>query len=359
MDFSSRLLFWYDEHKRDLPWRDSEDPYKVWISEVILQQTRINQGLSYYHRFLDAFPDVTSLASASEDEVLRLWQGLGYYSRARNLHEAARYIVSRLDGNFPGNSRNWMEIKGVGPYTAAAIASIVFKENVPALDGNGYRVLARIFELPYKKDTSEGKKQFFELATRLIDPDRPGDFNQAIMDFGALVCKPLSPACVDCPMRDICNAFKNNTVDAYPMRSPKRPVRKRFFNYFRITTTNTEGNEIVYINKRRGNDIWKNMYDYPLLETKSDTPPEELFNHVWWRQLFPNNRGYLITGHSEPRTHKLTHQTIHAKLFFVLVEPGYTDVLNQTFIPIKFKEYEMLAKPRLIELLHGDVNKTD
>lgn len=357
MDFSERLLLWYDANKRTLPWRDSDDPYKVWISEVILQQTRVEQGTAYYFRFLDAFPDVTSLASASEDEVLRLWQGLGYYSRARNLHQAAREIVEEHDGNFPDNSRQWMRLKGVGPYTAAAIASIVFKETVPALDGNACRVLARAFVLPHNIDTSKGKKLFFQLARKLIDSKRPGDFNQAMMDLGSMVCKPAEPLCPQCPFNTICVAQQQGLAKNYPIRNTKRAVRKRFFNYFKITAKDHHGNAILFVRKRQINDIWKNMYDFPLLETTEDTPPEKLFKHPWWISLFPVETSFLLAGQVRQRVHKLTHQTIHAKLFQISADPDYIDLLSKTFIAVDYDQFEQMAKPRLIEILHQDTKK--
>lgn len=357
MDFSDRLLFWYDANKRVLPWRDSDDPYKVWISEVILQQTRVEQGMAYYFRFLDAFPDVTSLASASEDEVLRIWQGLGYYSRARNLHQAAREILAKHDKNLPESSKEWMRLKGVGPYTAAAVTSIVFNEAIPALDGNVYRVLARVFALPYNMDTSKGKEHFYQLANQLIDPNRPGDFNQAMMDLGSVICKPAGPLCLRCPLNTICIAKQQDSVKNYPVRNPKRVVRKRFFNYFKITTKDRQGNTLLYIRKRQENDIWKNMYDFPLLETTEDKPPEILFKHPWWLQLFPDEKKFLLQGPVRQRIHKLTHQTIHAKLFRIFVHPENTDLLSKSFIAVDFDQFEQMAKPRLIELLHRDREK--
>lgn len=354
MDFSARLLLWYDAHKRSLPWRDSNDPYKVWVSEVILQQTRIDQGLDYYNRFLEAFPDVTHLAEASEEKVLRMWQGLGYYSRARNLHQSAREIVEKHKGEFPRNSKDWMQLKGVGPYTAAAIASIVFKEAVPSIDGNTFRLLARVFALSYNIDSTTGKKAFFEIASQLIDKNRPGDFNQAMMDLGSLVCKPGVPLCGKCPMKDICLGFKNNEVARYPVRSPKRPVRNRFFNYFRITTKNHTGKTLLYVNKRGAEDIWKNMYDFPLLETQMEATPEELFGHPWWQRMFPEKDSFLIQGNPRQKTHKLTHQTIHATLYSVYVPPGKTQPLDELYLAVDREQFEQMAKPRLIDVFNKE-----
>ena len=357
MDFSERLLIWYDDNKRILPWRDSDDPYAVWISEVILQQTRIEQGMNYYFRFLDAFPDVTSLAAASEDQVLRLWQGLGYYTRARNLLQAAKEIVEKHDKHFPENSKEWLKLKGVGPYTAAAVTSIIFKETIPALDGNAYRVLARVFALPYNIDTSKGKKHFFHLAARLIDVKRPGDFNQAMMDLGSMICKPSGPLCNKCPLINICLSREQDTITSYPVRNSKRAVSQRFFNYFKITTKDSLGNTRLYIRKRQENDIWKNMYDFPLLETTEDTPPEMVFKHPWWLNLFSDSEKYMLQGQVRQRIHKLTHQTIHAKLFQIFVNPEDTELLNKTFIAVDYEQFEKIAKPRLIEFLLQDREK--
>ncbi len=354
MDFSERLIKWYDGNKRDLPWRISADPYAVWVSEVVLQQTRIDQGLNYYNRFLNAFPDVESLAAASEDDVLRLWQGLGYYARARNLHQAACKIVKTCNSEFPQNAKDWMRLNGVGPYTSAAIASIVYGEAIPALDGNGYRLLARVFALSYNKDSSAGKEKFRELAAQLIDANRPGDFNQAMMDLGSLVCKPSRPLCPQCPLNDICLAFQNNTVSEYPAKRAKRPLQTRYFNYFRITTNDQQGNIVLYIRKREENDIWKNLYDLPLLETPAEMPGEELFKNHWWSNLIPGEGAYKVLGHPKQRKHQLTHQTIHAKLYFVFVYTEYTQVLDKTFLAVGFERFEQLAKPRLIELLNWD-----
>lgn len=354
MGFSDRLLCWYDVNKRVLPWRDSYDPYKVWVSEAILQQTRIEQGIAYYYRFLDAFPDVNALAAASEDEVLRLWQGLGYYSRARNLHYSAREIVTKHQGKLPETSQEWLKLKGVGPYTAAAITSIAFNEAVPAVDGNAFRVLARAFALSHNIDSTKGKVRFNELASRLINKNRPGDFNQAMMDLGALICKPLGPLCEECPLKEICVGFQQKEVDRYPVRSPKRPVRNRFFNYFRITTNDHKGNKLLYVNKREANDIWKNMYDFPLLETQHAVRTEELFSHPWWQRMFPAKNTSLIQGNPRHRTHKLTHQTIHVAFYSVYVPPGNTKQLDELFLAVSPEQFEQMAKPKLIDILNRE-----
>lgn len=232
LDFSNKILSWYFQEKRELPWRNSSDPYRVWISEIILQQTRIDQGTSYYNRLIGRFPTVHSLAESTEDEVLKLWQGLGYYSRARNLFAGAQQIVNIYHGRFPSQSKELKKIKGIGDYTAAAIASISFNEPVAAIDGNVYRVLSRIFGIDTPIDTTAGKKLFAELAQNIMDKKNPGDYNQAVMEFGALHCKPKQPLCNQCPFSNQCIAYGSQTIAALPVKSKKTKQRNRYFYIF-------------------------------------------------------------------------------------------------------------------------------
>ncbi len=351
MTFSDTLLKWYDEHRRNLPWRGLHDAYRVWVSEIILQQTRIDQGIGYYHRFVETFPDIYALATASEDEVLRVWQGLGYYSRARNMHETARNIVANHGGSFPQSSAKLIKLKGIGEYTAAALASIVFNENVPALDGNVYRVLARIFAVPHSIDTSPGKKTFRELAMQLMPDKRPGEFNQALMDFGSMVCKPVNPLCNDCIFQDQCLALQKQSVDKYPVRNIKRKVRERYFNYFLFQTNGPAGEPCFFIQKRTGNDIWKNMYELPLLETSSQLSEEEIFSNPWWKALFPAEKDVLIGKITPPMLHQLTHQRIHARLIHLKISSGDAKILRNRFRLTDNEGFNELPKPRLIEML--------
>jgi A/G-specific adenine glycosylase len=358
MTFSTTLLTWYDEHRRSLPWRGVRDAYKVWVSEIILQQTQIERGIIYFHRFLEAFPNVYALASASEDDVLRAWQGLGYYSRARNMHQTARIIVENYGGSFPAESKTLEKLKGIGRYTSAAIASIVFNEKVPAIDGNVYRVLARLFAMPHNIDTASGNKAFLELAAKLMPDKQPGEFNQALMDFGSLVCKPLNPKCNNCVFQVQCLAFQQKAIHNYPVRNIKRKVRKRYFNYFIFDITQQNRKPAFFIQKRTGNDIWKNMYELPLFESTSLLAEENVFAHPWWKELFPGDEGVVVMGVHPPQIHQLTHQRIYARLFRVKVSPDHEKRLKTKYILTDVDRFDTLAKPRLIEklLIHSEIN---
>lgn len=352
MMFSERLLAWYDEHRRELPWRNKRDAYAVWVSEIILQQTRIDQGMVYYHRFLETFPDIYKLASASEAEVLRVWQGLGYYSRARNMHHTAKTVVEKHAGIFPDNSKALLELKGVGKYTAAAIASIVYKEVVPALDGNAYRVLARLFALNVSIDSAKGQNIFRELAGQHISKNRPGDFNQAMMDFGSLVCRPVNPLCEECIFNDNCIAFLQNMVHHYPVRNEKRPLRHRFFNYLLIIIDLPERKKEFFVKQRQDNDIWMHMYELPLLETNTAMPEQAVFIHPWWKNHFPDDKGYSVSGLVVEKNHQLSHQLIHARLFSVRVtSPLLAKILGKMYLAVDAESFDSMPKSRLLEHL--------
>ncbi len=314
---------------------------------MILQQTRIDQGVAYFLRFMDSFPDVRTLAAATEGEVLRQWQGLGYYSRARNLHQAAREMVCQGGGLLPGSYGEWLAVKGVGPYTAAAIASMAFQEPVVAIDGNGYRVLSRIFALGENIDSARGKRAFHELASALLDPQNPGDFNQALMDFGSLMCKPVGPLCVQCLFNRECLAFLKGSVGSYPVRKPKMESRARYFHYFLFFVTDPSR---FFIQKRTGNDIWKNLYELPLLETGGPLQGEDLLSLSWWKTLFPEPGDFVFTNAPVYLKHQLTHQTIHANFYRVRVSSEKSGELARVFTPSDEHAFEGLAKPRLIEL---------
>lgn len=257
------LYKWYSVNKRDLPWRNDRSPYKIWLSEVILQQTRVQQGISYYLRFLERFPDVYSLARADEQEVLYFWQGLGYYSRARNLHFAANQIVHNYNGLFPETQKDLMNLKGVGEYTAAAIASIVFNEPIAVVDGNVFRVLSRLFDINIPINNSEGKKAFRQKANELLDKQQPGLFNEALMEFGALQCK-VKPDCHSCPMQPDCQAFNSGKTAELPFKNAIKPRVKRFLHFLLL-----QHNGRVFLTKRTENDIWKNLFQPLLIETGS------------------------------------------------------------------------------------------
>ena len=269
--FCTPIHSWYSLNKRDLPWRTTRDPYLIWLSEIIMQQTRIDQGLAYYNRFANEFPTVSDLASASEDQVLKLWQGLGYYSRARNLHFTAKYIKEQYNGIFPNNYKSILSLKGIGEYTAAAIASISFNLEYPAVDGNVYRVLSRYFGISTPIDSGTSKKAFYELAKELIKGNDPGMHNQALMEFGALQCTPKNPDCANCPLNERCYAFLNKKINELPAKQNKTKQRDRYFNYIVFLNKNQ-----TWLQKRTGNDIWKNLYEFPVVETAEKTEIDKL-----------------------------------------------------------------------------------
>lgn len=329
-DFTFKLINWFIIHKRSLPWRETSDPYAIWLSEIILQQTRIQQGMAYWHRFMNRWPTVQMLAEATEDEVLREWQGLGYYSRARNLHVAANQIVQL--GHFPDSLDEIKKLKGVGDYTAAAIASFAFNLKYAAVDGNVFRVLARHFGIDTPINTTEGKKLFSELAQQLIPDKNPADFNQAMMDFGATQCTPQSPDCSICPMFDSCLALRTNRVASLPVKINKIKIREREFSYFYVRLK--QGNELfTAIRKRPVGDIWQGLWEPFMVESMNSMP------------LFEGN----ITLLRKRVKHVLTHQTIFAD--FYLVETETKPSLPDEFIWIPEVEVNRYAIPRLVEIL--------
>lgn len=339
--YSKSLVNWYKEHRRDLPWRRSSDPYIIWISEIILQQTRVAQGLDYFNRFVARFPDVRALAVASEDEVLRYWQGLGYYSRARNLLEAARTICRDFDGIFPRTYNEVRSLKGIGDYTAAAIVSFAYDLPYPVLDGNVYRVLARLFALSTPIDSTRGKKEFAELAGLLLDKEHPGLHNQAIMELGALQCVPRQPDCSLCPLMDKCMAYAAGEVSAYPVKQQKLKTRPRYFHYLHIVC----GND-TYIQRREGKDIWQGLYQLLLIET--DTPADfaELQQSDAFRRLLSDCGRMEISVVLRDIKHVLSHQTLYASFYYIKVErEGKT--LNE-YLRIPLSSLENYAFPCLI-----------
>src|ERR1051325_11203457 len=273
MDFSAGIAAWYKANKRDLPWRNVRDPYLIWLSEIILQQTRVEQGLPYYFRFAEKYPTVHHLAKAKEAEVMKLWQGLGYYSRARNLHAAAKHIAFELNGKFPATFHEVLRLKGVGTYTAAAIASFAYGEAQAVVDGNVYRLLSRYFGIKAPIDSTKGKKQFLELASSLLDRKDPGTHNQAIMEFGARQCVPKNPSCGTCPLGNSCFARAKKKVNMLPVKEKKTKISERHFHYFLVRHRG-----YVWINHRSGKDIWKGLYDLPLIESAKAVRTEKIFS---------------------------------------------------------------------------------
>ena len=329
-EFAIQIEQWYNRHKRDLPWRQTTNPYYIWLSEIILQQTRVEQGRAYYERFVQTFPTVQDLASATEESVLLLWQGLGYYSRARNLHKAAHQIASL--GTFPSDYKDILSLPGVGPYTAAAIASFAFGLPYAVLDGNVFRVLSRYFAIETPIDSTEGKKEFTALANELLDKKRPSLYNQAIMDFGAMVCKPSGAECDGCPLSDTCLAFAQERVQQLPVKGKKMVQRVRHFSYVYVCTSKGE----VLISRRESADIWKGLYQFPLIETPED------FSLTSLQQQFPVGRWSLL---KQGFVHQLTHQRLEVN--FYKLELPYQDGSLQG-IWVRESELQNYAMPQLL-----------
>jgi len=307
-EFADKLIGWYEENKRDLPWRDTKDPYRIWISEIILQQTRVAQGYDYFVRFMERFPDVFTLAEADEDEVMKYWQGLGYYSRARNLHAAARSMASL--GGFPTTYEGVLALKGVGEYTAAAICSFAYDMPYAVVDGNVYRVLSRWLGIDTPIDSTSGKKEFAQAAQELMDKRRPALYNQAIMDFGALQCTPASPDCLFCPLADSCLALAQGRVDALPIKQHKTKVTHRFFNYIYVRTGG-----YTFIRKRTGNDIWKNLYEPLLIETDTDFSENEAAFEQKLLDVLGETPKCFLKPVKMGVKHVLSHRVIHANFY--------------------------------------------
>ncbi|MDR1808960.1 MAG: A/G-specific adenine glycosylase [Prevotella sp.] len=338
--FGHALSNWYNQNKRTLPWRDVCDPYIIWISEIILQQTRVEQGYGYFLRFTERFPDVASLSNADEEEVLKLWQGLGYYSRARNLHAAAKDIMQRFGGVFPQKRDDVLSLKGIGEYTAAAIVSFAYNQPFAVVDGNVFRVLSRLFAIDEPIDTGKGKKFFGLLAQDILDKQRPGLHNQAMMELGALQCVPANPDCSACPLQDMCLACASGNVQQYPVKQGKTQVKNRYFNYLDIRQG---GN--TYINKREKNDVWKNMYEFPLIETPKKLPPEGLLTNERFVELFGSIEKLPLKLVSQVK-HLLSHRIIYAS-FYRLDFPAGT-WKNRDFLEIPVERLRDYPVSRLI-----------
>ena len=334
---SAKLITWYKKNKRDLPWRNITDPYKIWLSEIILQQTQVIQGLNYYIKFTETFPTVTDLAKAPEDQVMRLWQGLGYYSRARNLHAAAKYIQTTHLGKFPTTYENIKELKGVGDYTSAAIASFAYNLPHAVVDGNVYRVLSRLFDLHTPINSTQGKKEFQLLADELLNTKQPALHNSAIMEFGALWCKPQNPKCDDCPLQEHCMAFKNNTVTLLPVKNKTIKIKNRYFHYIVFNYK-----QDVYITKRDKKDIWQNLYEFLLLETNDEMTENDILNHSALTSIASD---FTIKSIIPVKKHILSHQHLYATFYeLVLKKP----LKHKDLFVIKRGELTNYALPQLI-----------
>ncbi|MBO0330657.1 A/G-specific adenine glycosylase [[Muricauda] lutisoli] len=336
MNFAPKILNWYHEHQRKLPWRETRDPYKVWLSEIILQQTRVAQGMPYYLRFVEAFPTVYDLADAPEEQVLKLWQGLGYYSRARNLHATAKMVVEDFNGKFPKTYKELKTLKGVGDYTASAIASFCFDVPEPVVDGNVYRVLSRYFGVDTPINSTQGIKYFKELAREVMDPANIRDYNQGIMEFGAVQCAPKKPYCLLCPLQESCVALQENKVDRLPVKLNKTKVRNRYFNY--IVLLDDDGNTVL--EQRTGKGIWRNLYQFPLIESEKKLQVEELGHLIQKKDVVPKTESMSLYN-NEPIVHKLSHQHLHTQ-FWILKT---SDILEKG---IPWKEIGGFPVPVLI-----------
>lgn len=319
MSFSNNLITWYLEHKREMPWRNTTDPYKIWLSEIILQQTRVAQGLPYYIAFTEQFPTVQDLAAATVEEVLKLWQGLGYYSRGRNLHTSAQMIVNDFDGKFPDTYTEIKKLKGVGDYTASAIASICFNEPTAVVDGNVYRVLSRIFGIDTPINSTQGIKDFKTLAQELIDVKRPADFNQAIMEFGAIQCKPQNPYCLHCIYNDSCIALQKNKIKELPVKLKKNKVKNRYLNYLVIQSKDNT----TIVKQRTGKGIWEGLYEFPFIEIDAviEEKEENRFREsaTTSTQLSNLDIKSIQRYNDKPIIHKLSHQRLHTTFWIVEV----------------------------------------
>ena len=316
MAITKTLTHWYSVNKRDLPWRQTKNPYFIWLSEIILQQTQVKQGLPYYEAFVTKYPTVFELAGASESDVLKLWQGLGYYSRARNLHSTAKHVVQELQGEFPDSYKGLIQLKGIGDYTASAIASICFNEVCAVVDGNVFRFLSRYYGIKTPINSSQGQKEFKGLAQQLISKRSPAEFNQAIMEFGAKQCKPKNPDCSVCPFQNECIAFRENTIIDLPVKLKATKISKKYFNFLVFISND----EKTIIEKRIGSGIWQNLYQFPLIESQSVLNYKGVIRHL---NTIPsiNEAPYKLSLYNENDIiHKLSHQHIHTKFWIVELE---------------------------------------
>ncbi|TBN03322.1 A/G-specific adenine glycosylase [Hyunsoonleella flava] len=316
MSFSKILTRWYSVNKRNLPWRETKNPYFIWLSEIILQQTQVKQGLPYYEAFITKFPTVFDLAKADESEVLKLWQGLGYYSRARNLHFTAKYVVDELNGAFPNTYKELLKLKGVGDYTASAIASICYDESTAVVDGNVYRVLSRCFGIDTPINSTSGIKEFKALAQELIDTKDPATFNQAIMEFGATQCRPKNPDCMFCQFQEKCIAYNEGKVDTLPVKLKKLKVKQRYFNFLVFLSEDKQ----TVLEKREGKGIWQNLYQFPLIETEKSLEYDAFLKLVKTHPYLKNKTFELRQYNNAPKVHKLSHQHLNTTFWTVTTE---------------------------------------
>jgi A/G-specific adenine glycosylase len=346
--FTTTILQWNTEvNDRPMPWKGEKDPYKIWLSEIILQQTRVEQGWNYYNQFITTFPTVEKLAKAPAVKVFKLWEGLGYYTRCKNLLATAKYIYTDCKGKFPDNYEAILKLKGVGPYTAAAIASFAYNLPYAVVDGNVFRVLARVFNNAMPTDSTKGKKLFTQLANALLDKEQPGIYNQALMDFGAVVCKPKLPLCNQCPLQNRCGAFTNNLIHLLPVKQKKINQTSRWFYYFII-----EAEGKIYVRKRGAKNIWENLYEFVLTETATEINADKM------EQLLPikthlKSTNYTVKNISKKYLQKLTHQTIHGQFIHIKVDKA---VKIEGYKAVSTKQMATLPFPKLITAYLKDKN---
>ena len=337
MNFARAILNWYMVNKRDLPWRNTNDPYSVWLSEIILQQTRIAQGLPYYLKFISKYPTINSLARANENDILILWQGLGYYSRARNLLKTAKFIVNECNGKFPSTYTELIKLKGIGEYTASAISSICFNERRAVLDGNVYRVLSRFYGIDVPVNNHFGKKFYMDYAQKLAPKKSCGDYNQGIMDFGSLMCKPKAPLCDKCILEKDCIASKMKNINYFPVKLKKNAPKITHFNYLVLL----DSDHMIWMNKIK-NGIWKNLFQFPMIESKKELNKIQVLSNEIFKSIVPISNSDIILFNSSPIIHKLSHKTIYAKFWILPVEYSNSN-------SIKFSDVNKYPVPRLIE----------
>lgn len=344
------ILTWYHKNKRNLPWRSTTDPYKIWVSEIILQQTRIRQGLPYYLKFIEKFPDVNTLALATEQSVLNVWKGLGYYSRARNMHHTAMIIMETSGGVFPKDYSSLVKLKGIGKYTAAAISSICNNEIVPAIDGNVTRLISRYFGIQESVDSSIMVKKVRWISEQLIPDQNPGDYNQAMMEYGAIICKPMSPNCTVCTLSQTCFAFGNQMVEIIPGKKKVINKKHRFLNYLHFVTSDGR----IIMSQRKATDIWKNLWELPLIESVALLNTEEVvrraINVCFKEDNFDNYPISVNCTSFEDREHILTHQVLHVRFFTIRIECADENllILKENYIFCSPHDNN-LPVPRVIE----------
>ena len=316
MNFSNKLIEWYNLNKRDLPWRLTKDPFKIWVSEIILQQTRIEQGKKYYHRFLRKYPNIPSLAKTTDKELLKIWEGLGYYSRALNMYKTAKIVLKKYNGIFPSTYSELIDLPGIGDYTASAISSICADEVQPVVDGNVLRFLSRLYKIDLPIDSAKTKTYFKNLGFELIKDVKPGDFNQAMMDFGSTVCKPRKSGCKHCMFSSNCKAYKSNSVMSYPFKKKKIKIKQRYLNYVVVISDDNK----TRINKRDDSGIWKNLYEFPLIETETETSANEIIKKL--------DIDFLKLKEVKKTKHKLSHQLLHITFFTFKVGNTFDDYIS-------------------------------